>query len=273
MKYKYIYGPVPSWRLGSSLGVDPVYTGRGKICSFDCNYCQVGKTTLLTDERKIYVPAEEIIKEIKSLPAVEIDYITLSGAGEPTLAANLGEIINEIKKIRDKIKGSSEHLNKKYGPQKNKIAILTNSSLIDRKDLQDEAALADFVIAKLDAHSEKLFAEINKPAEGVKFDNVVRGLKEFRARYKGKMALQIMFMEQNKNYAEEIARLARQINPDEIQINTPLRPCGVKPVSKAEIERIKPFFKGMNYISVYDAVKKTVKPVSKKDTLKRRGKI
>jgi len=240
MKYKYIYGPVPSWRLGSSLGIDPVYTGKGKICSFDCIYCQAGKTAILTAERKVYVPAGEITEEIKSLRPAKIDYITFSGAGEPTLAANLGEIIKEIRKIR-----------------KERIAILTNSSLIDRKGVQRDLGLSDFVIAKLDAHSEELFAEINKPAEGIKFDNVVKGLKEFRARYKGKMALQIMFTEQNKAHAGEIAKLAREINPDEIQINTPLRPCGVEPLAKKELDKIKKFFEGTNCISVYDARRKS----------------
>lgn len=256
MKYKYIYGPVPSWRLGSSLGIDPIYTGSGKICSFDCIYCQVGGKATLTQARKVFVPADEIIKEIKSLPPIKIDYITFSGAGEPTLAANLGGIIKEIKKVRGE-----------------KIAVLTNSSLIDKKDVQEDLRLADFVIAKLDAHSEKLFGEINKPAKGIKFDNVVKGLKAFRARYGGKMALQIMFLEQNKKYAGEISAVTRKINPDEIQLNTPLRPCGVKPLSKEEMDEIKKFFEGTNYISVYDAVRKTIKPVSKKDTLKRRGKI
>ncbi len=256
MKYKYIYGPVPSWRLGSSLGVDPVYTDRGKICSFDCVYCQVGETAVLTAERKIYVPAAKIAGEIKSLPAVEIDYITFSGAGEPTLAANLGEIMKEIKKIR-----------------KEKIAILTNSSMMDRKDVQRDLMDVDFVIAKLDAHSGGLFAEINKPVRGINFGGIVKGIQEFRASYRGRLALQIMFMGKNKAYAGKIADIARRIDPDEIQLNTPLRPCGVKPVGKEEMDRIKLFFKGMNYVSVYDAIRKKVKPVSRKDTLKRRGKI
>ena len=240
MKYKYIYGPVPSWRLGSSLGIDPVYTGKEKICSFDCIYCQVGGTALLAAERKIYVPTAEIVEEIKSLSPVKIDYITFSGAGEPTLAENLGGIIKEIRKVRGE-----------------KIAVFTNSSVIDKKDVQEDLRLADFVVAKLDAHSEKLFGEISKPAKGIKFDNVIKGLKAFRARCGGKMALQIMFLEQNKKYAGEISALAREINPDEIQLNTPLRPCGVNPLSKEEMDEIKKFFEGTIYISVYDARRKT----------------
>ena len=97
--FKYVYGPVSSWRLGCSLGIDPVSKGR-KICSFDCIYCQVGKTGLLIDERHRFINCEDIIKELDSLPPLEIDYITFSGAGEPTLASNLGEMIRGIKKIR-----------------------------------------------------------------------------------------------------------------------------------------------------------------------------
>ena len=256
MKYRYIYGPVPSWRLGRSLGVDPVYTGRGKICSFNCIYCQVGKTKTLTNKRKVFVKTEKIIEEMKSLPRVQIDYVTMSGAGEPTLAKNLGEIIKEIKKM-------------KIG----KTAVLTNSSLIDRKDVCEDLRRADFVVAKLDAHIEDIFKRINKPAKSVKLDNIIRGIKEFRRSYKGKFALQIMFTGENKPYAEEIAHLAKEINPDEIQINTPLRPCGVRPISKKEMAKIKEFFKGVNYISIYEAKRKKVKPISKPDTLKRRGKI
>ena len=245
-----------SWRLGRSLGIDPVCRRRGKTCSFDCIYCQVGKTRVLTDRRKVFVPTCKIIEEMKTLPPLKLDYITFSGAGEPTLAKNLGEIIKEIRKLR-----------------KAKIAILTNSSIIYKKDVQKDLLLADFVIAKLDAHNHPLFAKINKPIKTIKFDNILKGLKEFRSRYKGKFALQLMFIEENKDYAGEIARLARRLKPDEIQINTPLRPCGVKPLPRKELDKIKKFFKDTNYVSIYEARRKKVKAISEEDTLKRRGKV
>ena len=254
-RYKYIYGPVASWRLGRSLGIDPVYTVSGKICSFDCIYCQAGKTRSLTEKRKIFIPTEKILDEIKSFPPVKIDYITFSGAGEPTLAKNLGKIIRGIKKIK-----------------KAKIAVLTNSSTIGKSDVRRDLALADFVIAKLDAHSQKLFSEIDSPLKKIKLEKVIKGLKKFRSSYKKKFALQIMFTEKNKNDAKKIASLTREINPDEIQINTPTRPCGIKPLSAGEIVKIKTFFKGIKVSSVYDAEKKRVKPVSKRAVLKRRGK-
>ena len=241
----YVYGPVSSWRLGRSLGIDPVYMGGAKICSFDCIYCQAGKTRILTDKRKVFIPTRRIIEEIKRLSRLKIDYITFSGATEPTLAKNLGEIIKEIKKI------------KRRGA---KIAVLTNSSIIYKKDVQKDLLLADFVIAKLDGHNHTLFAKINKPAKTIKFDNVVKGLKEFKSRYKGKFALQIMFTEENKSYAREIAHLARSIKSDEIQVNTPLRPCGIKPLPKKELDKIEKFFKGTNYFIVYD-IKKPTSPL------------
>ena len=108
--FKYIYGPVPSWRLGSSLGIDPL-SQKGKVCTFGCIYCQIGETKLLTDERKTFVRIPDLIDELGSLPPLKIDYITFSGTGEPTLAANLGQMIKAIKKIRkEKRKMSSIQL-------------------------------------------------------------------------------------------------------------------------------------------------------------------
>ncbi|MDP8233811.1 MAG: radical SAM protein [Candidatus Saelkia tenebricola] len=253
--YKYIYGPVPSWRLGSSLGIDPI-SGEEKICTFDCIYCQLGRTKNFTDERKVFVPVAEIIKELDLLPSVQIDYITFSGAGEPTLAKNLGQMIKAIKKIRNE-----------------KIAVLTNSSLIDREDVREDLLLADFVAVKLDAVSQEVFKIVNMPLETIKFNTVLNGIKDFKNIYKGKLALQIMFMPENKKCAQDIARIVKEINPDEVQINTPLRPCGVEPLSMVELDEIKGYFKNLNSISVYDAEKKKVKPISNEDTLKRRGKI
>jgi len=254
-KYKYIYGPVSSWRLGSSLGIDPL-SGKEKVCSFDCIYCQVGKIGFLTAERKTFVPVTEIIDELDSLPPLKIDYITFSGAGEPTLAENLGKMIKAVKKIR-----------------REKIAVLTNASLMDREDVRKDLSLANFVAAKLDASSPKIFELVNRPANGIRLDTIIQAIKDFKDDYTGKLALQIMFMEENEKYAAGIARLAREIAPDEIQLNTPLRPCGVKPLSKQALEEIKKHFEGLKVISVYEAEIKKVKPVSEEDTLKRRGKI
>ena len=259
-KFKYIYGPVPSWRLGSSLGVDPVSKGR-KICNFDCVYCQIGKTDLFTKERIKNIETGEIVAELAKLPPLKIDYITFSGAGEPTLAVNLGEMIKAVKLIR-----------------KEPIAVITNSSLMLLDEVRKELALADFVIAKLDAYSSESLQEINRPARGIEFGSILDGIRKFREEYKGKLALQIMFIQNNKQEIDKYIYLANYIKPDEIQVNTPLRNCNIRPLMKEDIRKIKNDFicacKGINIVSVYDEKDpKVIKSISDEETLKRRGKI
>ena len=252
MNFKYIYGPVSSWRVGSSLGIDLISTCE-KACTFDCVYCQLGKAVSLTNEKKVFVPTNDVIEEIKALPPVHIDYITFSGRGEPTLAKNLGEVISTIRTIRNE-----------------KIAVLTNSSLLDRQDVREDLSKADLVIAKLDTWSQKSFESINKPMPDIKFDAIVKNIKQFRGEYRGKLALQIMFIAENKDKAKELARIAREIAPDEVEINTPLRPCGIKPLSKEELDIISGAGWG-RHVCVYEApCKKEVSPISCEDTLRRR---
>ena len=196
------------------------------------------------------------MEELDSLPHLEIDYITFSGACEPTLADNLGQMIKALKKIRNE-----------------KIAVLTNSSLMHRKDVQEDMSAADFIVAKLDAPLQSIFELVNQPVRTVRIDTIIKAIKDFKSCYLGKLALQIMFMEQNKKYAKEIAQIAREIKPDEVQLNTPLRPCKIKPLRKSEMDTIEGYFSGLNTVSVYNAEKKRVKPISSEDTLKRRGKV
>jgi wyosine [tRNA(Phe)-imidazoG37] synthetase (radical SAM superfamily) len=254
-KYQYIYGPVPSWRIGSSLGID-LLSRREKICSFDCVYCQLGRTKITTTTRQLYVHTDDIMKELNTLPEdIPIDYLTISGRGAPTLAKNLGNMIKLLKKER-----------------KEPVAVITNSSLLDRLDVREELSLADFVIAKLDACYEKSFLKMNKPVPGIRFENFLEGIKIFKKHFPGKMALQIMFIESNIKHACAISEIAREINPDEVQINTPLRPCAVNPLSREELVRVKDIFGSLNILSVYESSKKQVKPISDEDTLRRRGK-
>jgi wyosine [tRNA(Phe)-imidazoG37] synthetase (radical SAM superfamily) len=254
-QYRYIYGPVSSWRFGRSLGIDVISPRRGKVCSFNCVYCQLGPAGRLTRARKVFVPAEKIIRELRSLPACRIDMITFSGCGEPTLAKNLGSIIRAVKRMRTE-----------------KVAVLTNASLMQKRCVRDALMAADTVVAKLDVHSQDLFAAVNRPVAGLRLKKIQRGLVAFRARYRGKLALQIMFVKTNKAHAKELARLAATIRPDEIQINTPTRPRGPLTLSKKELDGIKRYFKGFRCRSVFDAKKKKTKPISRRETLKRRGK-
>lgn len=241
------------------MGVDLI-SSRKKVCSFDCVYCQLGRGGISSKTRKVFVPVGRIIREFKSLPSLKIDFITFSGMGEPTLAANLGKVIKAVKKIR-----------------KEKIAVLTNASLLWRKDVQRDLMPADFVEIKLDAGSQKSLGMINNPQPALKFNRIIKGIKDFRKKFNGVMALQIMFVEDNKKDVQKIASIARGLRADVIHINTPLRPCGVKPLSKKEIKMISGYFKDalgrfIKVASVYEARKKKVYAVNSTDMLKRRGK-
>ncbi len=261
-KFRRIYGPVSSWRLGRSLGVD-ILPQKGKACTFDCLYCQLVSATRPTTKRKNFVPAAGIAAEIKKLPKnLKIDYITFSGYGEPSLAENLGETIRAVKKI-----------------SKKKTAVITNASLMRYKDVRRDLSFTDLVAAKLDAYSEESFRRINRPAKGIEFKDVVKGLKIFRKAYKGRFALQIMFVPQNRKRFREMAEIAYAIRPDEIEINTPTRPSLVKPLSKDDISEITAYFRAygkslkahVKVISVYEARHKKVSVIDERDTVKRRG--
>jgi wyosine [tRNA(Phe)-imidazoG37] synthetase (radical SAM superfamily) len=247
------YGPVSSWRLGRSLGIDLVNTQR-KVCSFNCVYCQLGETTRLVIESEEFVSLEQLAKEIRSARQIDANYATFSGMGEPTLAGNLGEAIQLARSILAV-----------------PIAVLTNSSLMSRGNVRQELAHADTVVAKLDVPNEGLFAMLNRPAPELHFAQMVEGIRRFRDEYKGKLALQIMFIEANKNHASEIATLARQISPDEVQINTPLRPCAVRPLAPKSIAKIKQEFTNFEHVvTVYEAPKCDAVPVDLAETLRRR---
>ncbi|MDY7019653.1 MAG: radical SAM protein [Chloroflexota bacterium] len=251
-----IYGPVSSWRLGRSLGID-LLNMKMKTCSFNCVYCQLGETTQVVTEPKQFVSLEQLGTELKAVRQIEADHATFSGMGEPTLASNLGEAIDMVKSVLDL-----------------PIAVLTNSSLMLREDVRGELDRADVVVAKLDAPNEELLATINKPAPGLHFDQIVDGIRRFRDEYKGNLALQIMFIEANKDYALEIATLVHEISPDEVQINTPLRPCGVKSLSPDDIAAIRQGFTDFeNVVTVYETPKHEVIPLDLVETLRRRPKL
>ncbi|MFW6105541.1 MAG: radical SAM protein [Chloroflexota bacterium] len=248
-----IYGPVSSWRLGRSLGIDLLNTRR-KVCSFNCIYCQLGETDQFIVEPREFIDLEQLTSEIELLNPIKADYATFSGMGEPTLASNLGEAIELARSILDL-----------------PIAVLTNSSLMFREDVRRQLAHADIVVAKLDVPDEELFAMVNRPAPGLHFDRIKDGIRLFRHKYMGKLALQIMFIEANKDYASEIAALARQISPDEVQIDTPLRPSRVKPLPRENIASIREKFNNLrNVITVYEAPKSEVRPLDLPETLRRR---
>ncbi|MBL7209142.1 MAG: radical SAM protein [Dehalococcoidia bacterium] len=251
-----IYGPVASWRLGSSLGID-LLSVKEKTCSFNCIYCQLGRTLHLLSERREFVSLTELNKELDSTTQIEADYVTFSGTGEPTLGSNLGRAIEIVR--------STMQL---------PIAVLTNSSLMPNKDVRRELSKADVVIAKLDAPNEELFTLINRPVYDLRFRDIIEGIKSFRDEYKGKLALQMMFMGANRDYASAMAKVAADISPDEVQINTPLRPCGVTALPPEEIAAIRRDFVDFdNVATVYEAPRHEAVPLNLAETLWRRPKL
>lgn len=250
--FRHIYGPVYSWRLGESLGVDPLSQVK-KICNMDCIYCQLGRTAELTSNRSSYVTVSEIMEEIQQVSLKDIDYITFSGRGEPTLASNLGEMIDVVKAL-------THH----------KVAVVTNSVLIYLQDVRHDLSKADFVLAKLDAGNQQVFDEINVNTK-ISFREVVSGLKAFRHDYKGKLALQIMIMSQNLDKLKDIADIARSIRADEIELNTPLRACSVQPIDSAQMQEVKKIFSGMPVVTVFDAPFKESEAMDDRATSIRHG--
>ena len=154
------------------------------------------------------------------------------------------------------------------------VAVLTNSSLMGREDVQKELALADTVVAKLDAPTQEVFVRINRPYIESRLDEIVEAMKTFRKSYQGKLSLQMMFVEANRDCAPQMAKIAGEIGPDEIQINTPLRPCAVSPLPPEELAAIqRAFSKLKNVVSVYKKHKPDVSPLSMEETLRRRPKL
>ena len=237
---RLIYGPVPSWRLGRSLGVDAVSTP-SKACSFDCIYCQLGRTRHPLTERQVFVQPSQLRQELAEVGDTPMDYVTFSGMAEPTLAANLGELVAVVRE-------------RFVQP----LAILTNSSLMKRDDVRRDLALFDVVVAKVDAPDELLYQRINRPFVNYALAEVLWGIHRFREEFQGKLALQMMFVEANQDRAEEMAEIALDLSPDEVQLNTPLRPNPERPLSSEEMEEIEAVFAGLPVLNVYKATRPEV---------------
>jgi len=207
---KYIYGPVPSRRLGNSLGIDPIPS---KTCNYQCIYCQLGKTTNFTNERKNFCPKEDIIKEMEesiNLNKSKLDYITFVGSGEPTLYKSLGELILKAKELSQK-----------------PVCVITNGSLLYERDVKDELLISDVVLPTLDAGDEKLYIKINRPHPSIKFEKMIQGYIDFREEFNGKFWIEIMLMKGINDSKEELLKIKNKldlIKPDRIDINVPIRP-------------------------------------------------
>jgi len=224
---RFIYGPVPSRRLGYSLGIDIVPF---KTCTYNCIYCQLGRTTAQTKRRKKYITRKVILTELKRIleQKAKIDFITFSGSGEPTLNTEIKNLIRDIKKIT--------HI---------PVAVITNSSLLFRKDVRKSLLNADVILPTLTTVNDDTFKKIHRPFISFTVKKIIDGLVKFRRVYKGKIFLEIMLIKGFNDSKEEILALKNMLNkikPDKIQLNTVVRPPSEKyarPLSLKELNKIK----------------------------------
>ena len=223
-KREYIFGPVPSRRLGRSLGIDLVPF---KTCSYDCIYCQLGRTTNKTMQRKEWVPIDIVMEQLKEKLDSKPDYITLSGSGEPTLFSRLEDLIFRIKGITDI-----------------PVAVLTNGSLLWLPEVRKALKSADMVVPSLDAGSNRVFQYLNRPHKDITFSKMLQGLVEFREAYSGQYWLEVFLLAGVTTPEMEIKRLKTCINaiqPDKVQVNTVTRPPTegfAEPVPQKQLQTI-----------------------------------
>lgn len=233
--YKYLFGPVPSRRLGISLGVDLVPR---KVCSLNCVYCEVGNTTKLTTRRMNYIPVIKIIDELNlyfnnnQAP----DYITFSGYGEPTLNSGIRQIIDYIKNYHPEIP----------------LAVLTNGTLLSDPKVRQDLLMADLVLPSLDAATQRCFEKINVPAAGLKIENYIQGITDFRKEFRGLIWLEVFILPGYNDSPTELQHLKKafkKIQPDRIQLNTLDRPGRIKNLlsaSQKELQKIMDIWKLKN---------------------------
>lgn len=221
-----VFGPVASRRLGYSLGVDVVPF---KTCTYDCTYCQLGRTTCKTIRREMFYPVADVLSQVlaKIGDGNRIDYITFAGSGEPTLYAGLGELIQRIKESTPI-----------------PVAVITNGSLLYDPGVRAEVARADLVVPNLDASNTTAFESVNRPAPELEFARMLEGLVQFRKEFKGLLWLELFLVEGAIISDEDIRQLVLQvkrISPEKIQLNTPVRPVAesaVRPVDRDILQRL-----------------------------------
>jgi wyosine [tRNA(Phe)-imidazoG37] synthetase (radical SAM superfamily) len=207
--FKYVYGPVPSRRLGFSLGIDVVPF---KTCSFDCIYCQLGRTTFKTITRSGFVPVRDVVREIELALRGDLlfDYVTIAGSGEPTLYSEVGVLIEEIKRLTPK-----------------PVAVLTNSSLLWDPRVRGGVRKANLVIPSLDAGSDEVFRYINRPYLQLAFKDVTEGIVRFAGEFQGDIWLEVFLLSGVNTIRSEIDGINSIIDrsrPAKVQLNTVRRP-------------------------------------------------
>ncbi len=200
-----VYGPVHSWRYGRSLGIDPI--GSVSTCSFDCVYCQLGEIVQKVSDRQLFIPTTQILHDLQAFAPWDVDAITLSGSGEPTLAMNLPEIIQGVKDLTHK-----------------PVGVLTNGTLLADPTVQRDLAIADQVAVKLDAVTPDQLRRVNRPVQAMDLAQQWVGFEQFRQQYHGQFAIQTMILTPWTE-AEQTTyiSLMQRLQPNEIQLNSPTR--------------------------------------------------
>lgn len=207
--YKYIFGPIPSRRMGLSVGISPIPK---KYCNYSCTYCQIGRTHNLTNKREEFFKLEDIIEEFKQYlnEYKDFDVVTVCGEGEPTLYLKLGDLISELKKLTDK-----------------PVAVITNSALMYDPQVREDLKKADIVLPSLDAYKEDMFKKINRAHGTIKLTDIIEGLKIFSKEYTGQLWIEIMIMKDFNDSTEdftEFKALLDTLTYDRVYINSPVRP-------------------------------------------------
>ena len=251
---KIIFGPVPSRRLGRSLGVD--LTPR-KTCNMDCVYCECGKTTNLSNKREKFYKLEEVLSELDDAVSNRgpIDYITLSGSGEPALYSELKELVTTIKKRYPGIK----------------FAILTNTSLITDPDVFDAFLEADVLLPSIDSVLNDGFQKVNRPHPDLDLSKILESLLDFRKVFKGQIWMEIFICPGLNDSEKELNALSayvKKLNPHRVQINTLDRPGAepwVKPLDADGFDRVLSFFKGINLETISRKLIKSMQPKTQDD--------
>lgn len=232
---KFVYGPIPSRRLGKSLGVSPIPQ---KTCNYSCIYCQLGRTNKMTNERQEFFKLEDIINEFKVyLKNSDVfDVVTVVGEGEPTLYSRLGELVRELKKLTDK-----------------PVAVITNGALLYDKKVQDDLMEADIVLPSINGYDEKISKKIDRPYGKIKFDETLKGIIEFSHLYKGELWLEIMLLDNINDSKESIAeykKLLEKIKYTRVYLNTCVRPPAEPDVNMISKERMQYAVEQLGGISI-----------------------
>jgi wyosine [tRNA(Phe)-imidazoG37] synthetase (radical SAM superfamily) len=229
-----VFGPVPSRRLGMSLGIDIIPR---KVCSYDCIYCEVGRTTELTQKRRSYVPADAVLQAMERYFSrnreARLDYVTFSGSGEPTLNLDIGRFIRKARELTS-----------------TPVAVLTNGSVLCDPQVRRDLSEADLVVPSLDAVWQREFVEVNQPVRGLDVNTVVAGIEQFSREFSGQVWLEILLVDRVNSDVEHVralAEAARRIAPTKTQLTTVVRPPGTgraAPVPADGLQELAAYFEG-----------------------------